>query len=186
MRAKGRSPTSAIAPPASIENHAGGQSPSQISIKLLGCQQSRWPSFCETRSPPGFLRDAPPNGRASHCPDNTPVCASRFGSLLLWLRSGSKATLAALCIVPADAGLCPPDKRSDFLPADRGTHLVATGPAGWFRSVHFPTPRSPKNPSPSRPTSRYCLAWCSRRRPPSVAVFSSAALPHDPPPAVAA
>src|SRR5438309_3699528 len=41
MRAKGRSPTSAIAPPASIENHAGGQSPSQISIKLLGCQQSQ-------------------------------------------------------------------------------------------------------------------------------------------------
>src|SRR6266404_7224530 len=40
MRAKGRSPTSAIAPPASIENHASGQSPSQISMKLLGCQQS--------------------------------------------------------------------------------------------------------------------------------------------------
>src|SRR5437879_6519424 len=41
MRAKGRSPTSAIAPPASIENHASGQSPSQISMKLLGCQQSQ-------------------------------------------------------------------------------------------------------------------------------------------------
>src|SRR5438445_3897043 len=45
MRAKGRSPTSAIAPPASIENHAGGQSPSPISIKLLGCQQSQVPSM---------------------------------------------------------------------------------------------------------------------------------------------
>src|SRR6266481_6986116 len=41
MRAKGRSPTSAIAPPASIENHAGGQSPSRILIKLPGCQQSQ-------------------------------------------------------------------------------------------------------------------------------------------------
>src|SRR5208337_5525268 len=40
MRAKGRSPTSAIAPPASIENHATGPSPSRISMKLLGCQQS--------------------------------------------------------------------------------------------------------------------------------------------------
>src|SRR6266850_2357821 len=40
MRAKGRSPTSAIAPPASIENHAAGQSSSRISMKLLGCQQS--------------------------------------------------------------------------------------------------------------------------------------------------
>src|SRR5208283_5725428 len=41
MRAKGRSPTSAIAPPASIENHATGPSPSRISMKLLGCQQSQ-------------------------------------------------------------------------------------------------------------------------------------------------
>src|SRR2546427_1450215 len=41
MQAKGRSPTSAIAPPASIENHAAGQSPSRISMKLLGCQQSQ-------------------------------------------------------------------------------------------------------------------------------------------------
>src|SRR6266403_4176529 len=40
MQAKGRSPTSAIAPPASIENHAAGQSSSRISMKLLGCQQS--------------------------------------------------------------------------------------------------------------------------------------------------
>src|SRR5258708_5288944 len=39
--AKGRSPTSAIAPPASIENHGGGQSPSRISLKLPGCQQSQ-------------------------------------------------------------------------------------------------------------------------------------------------
>src|SRR5438552_18990972 len=58
MRAKGRSPTSAIAPPASIENHAGGQSPSQISIKLLGCQQSQIASslvrLCGPRSPEQF------------------------------------------------------------------------------------------------------------------------------------
>jgi hypothetical protein len=41
MRAKGKSPTSAIAPPAFIENHAVGQSPSRISMKLRGCQQSQ-------------------------------------------------------------------------------------------------------------------------------------------------
>src|SRR5882724_5450995 len=41
MRAKGKSPTSAIAPPASIENHGGGQSSSRISPKLRGCQQSQ-------------------------------------------------------------------------------------------------------------------------------------------------
>src|SRR5438445_246107 len=40
-QANGRSPTSAIAPPAYIENHAAGQSPSRISMKLLGCQQSQ-------------------------------------------------------------------------------------------------------------------------------------------------
>src|SRR5438132_125188 len=54
MRAKGRSPTSAIAPPASIENHAGGQSPSQISIKLLGCQQSHVLLILESFGKPEF------------------------------------------------------------------------------------------------------------------------------------
>src|SRR6266705_1379821 len=32
----------------------------------------------------------------------------------------------------------------------------------------------------ARPSSRYSLAWCSRDRPPSVAVFYSAAVPGDP------
>jgi hypothetical protein len=41
MRAKGKSPTSAIAPPASIENHGGAKLPSRISMKLRGCQQSQ-------------------------------------------------------------------------------------------------------------------------------------------------
>src|SRR6516162_6413132 len=41
MRAKGRSPTAAIAAPASIENHATSLLPSRISMKLLGCQQSQ-------------------------------------------------------------------------------------------------------------------------------------------------
>src|ERR1700721_2974709 len=41
MRAKGRSPTSAMAPPASIENHEAGQSRSQISMKLPGSEQSQ-------------------------------------------------------------------------------------------------------------------------------------------------
>src|SRR5713226_345423 len=144
----------------------------------------RWPSSCETRSPPGFLRDAPPSGRASHCLDNTPACEGSLGNLLLWLRSGSKPTLAAACIAPAGAGLCPPGKHSNSLPADTGMRSVAAGPAGWFHSAHFPISCSPENRSPSRPTSRYCLAWCSRHRPPVVAVFSSAALPRDPPPAV--
>src|SRR6266436_7444780 len=49
MRAKGRSPTSAIAPPASIENHASDQSPSRISTKLLGCQQSQMASSRSNR-----------------------------------------------------------------------------------------------------------------------------------------
>src|SRR5258708_7298345 len=41
MRVNGSTPTSAIGPPASAENQAGGQSPSETSIKLRGCQQSK-------------------------------------------------------------------------------------------------------------------------------------------------
>jgi hypothetical protein len=49
MRAKGRSPTSAIAPPASIENHTGSLGPFRNSMKLRGCQQSQITSSNELK-----------------------------------------------------------------------------------------------------------------------------------------
>src|SRR5260370_485647 len=154
--------------------HDGG-----IALVLL-----RWPFSCETRSPPGFLRGALPNGRVSYCLDNTPACECSFGNPPPWLRSGSKPTLALACSAPVDAELCPPGKYSNSLPADRGRRSVAAGPAGWFHSAHFPISCFPENRSLARPTSRCCPVWCIRHRPPSVAVFSSAAVPRDPPPAV--
>src|SRR5260370_7778262 len=48
----------------------------------------RWPSSCETPSPPGFLRVALRNGRSSCCPDNTPVYEGRFGNPQTGLRRG--------------------------------------------------------------------------------------------------
>src|SRR5882724_1438002 len=80
MRAKGKSPTSAIAPPASIENHGGGQSSSRISPKLRGCQQSqitssRAPNKIEEFSREQILRaqrtKALPPHQATRSPDPT-------------------------------------------------------------------------------------------------------------------
>src|ERR1700719_52981 len=51
------------------------------------------------------------------------------------------------------------------------------------RWASLSVPGSPENRFPVWPSSRCCLAWCSRHRPPSVAAFSSAALRYGRPPA---
>src|SRR6266853_3274117 len=137
-----------------------------------------WPSSCGTRSPLGFLRAAPPNGRAFCCLDNTPVCERRFGNPQTGLRRRGKSSRLPPCVVSVYAGLCPRGKHSDSSPADRGMRSVEAGSVGWLRVAH--TAWSPENRSLAWPSSRYSLAWCSRDRPPSVAVFYSAAVPGDP------
>src|SRR6516162_7082538 len=138
----------------------------------------RWPSSCGTRSPVGFLRAAPRNGRAVCCLDNTPVYECRFGNPQTALHRRGKSSRAPLCVVSAYAEVCPPGKHSDPSPADREIHSVVTGSVGWLLVVHAAC--SPENRSVARPFSRYSLAWYSRDRPPSVAVFYSAAVPSDP------
>jgi hypothetical protein len=135
-------------------------------------------SSCGTRLPPGFLRAAPPNGRAFCCLDNTPVCECMFGNPQTGLRRCGKSSRALSCVVAAESGFCPPDKYSDLSPADRGTRSAKAGSAGWLRAAQTAWP--PENRSLVSPSSRYSSAWCSRDRPPSVAVFYSAAVPGDP------
>src|SRR6267378_3331327 len=126
----------------------------------------------------GLLLAAPPNGRAFCCLDNTPVCERRFGNPQAGLRRRGKSSRPPPCVVSVYAGLCPRGKHSDSSPADRGMRSVKAGSVGWLRMAH--TAWSPENRSLARPSSRYSLAWCSRDRPPSVAVFYSAAVPGDP------
>src|SRR5229473_538159 len=144
----------------------------------------RGPSSCETPSPPGFLPVAPPNGRSSCCPGNTLVCEGSFGNPQTGLRRGGKSSLLPPCVVPAEAGLCPPGKHSGSSPADTGMRSVETGSADWRHAAHLRVACSPENRSLAWPSSRYSLAWCSRYRPPSVAAFSPVAILPDPPLAV--
>src|SRR5271167_1479852 len=86
----------------------------------------RWPSSCETPSPPGFLPIALRNGRSSCCPDNTPVCEDSFDNPHTGLRTGGKSSLLPPCVVPAEAGLCLLGKHSGSSPADREMHSAET------------------------------------------------------------
>src|SRR5215469_7626198 len=143
-----------------------------------------WPFSCGMRLPTGFLRAAPLNGRDFCFLGNILVCEYRSGNPRTALRRRGKSSRVPLCAVSADAESCPPDKHSDPSPADRGMHSGATGSVSWLHVVH--TACSPENRSVARPFSRYSLAWCSRDRPPSVAVFYSAVVLGDPLPAITA
>src|SRR5215469_2528408 len=112
-----------------------------------------WPFSCGMRLPTGFLRAAPLNGRDFCFLGNILVCEYRSGNPRTALRRRGKSSRVPLCAVSADAEFCPPDKHSD---------------------------PSPENRSVARPFSRYSLAWCSRDRPPSVAVFYSSVVLGDP------
>src|SRR2546421_522556 len=138
----------------------------------------QWPFSCGTRSPPGFLQAAPLNDRVFCCLDNTPVWEYRFGHPQTALPRCGKSSRPPPCVVSADAEFYPPGKHSDPSLADRGMRSVVTGSVDWLRVAH--TAWSPENRSLAWPFSRYSLAWCSRDRPPSVAVFYSAAVPGDP------
>src|SRR5208282_2580192 len=144
----------------------------------------RGPSSCETPSLPGFLPVALPNGRSSCCPGNTPVCVGSFDNPPTGLRKCGRSSLLPPCVVPAEAGLCPPDKHSGSSPADREMRSVETGSAGWLRAAHLRVAWSPENRPLVRPSSRYSLASCNRCRPPSVEAFSVVAVPRGPPLAI--
>src|SRR5579863_4699652 len=140
----------------------------------------RWPSSCETPSPLDSLPVALPNGRASCCPGNTLVCEGSFDNPPTELRKCGKSSLVLPCDVPAEAGLCPPDKYIGLSRADREMRSVGNGSSGWHHEAYLHVAWPPENRPLVRPSSRCSLAWCIRCRPPPVEVSSAAAVPRGP------
>src|SRR6266849_804414 len=125
----------------------------------------RWTSSFERPARPHFLRREPPSGLASDSPGNTVASARSFGSPATPLRSGAA---------------CPPDKQSNPVHGRKQTRSAEAvlGQAGHASSL---PPCSPENLFPVWPSLQSSLAWCSPCQRPSVAAFSSAWLPGDPP-----
>src|SRR6266852_6802085 len=144
----------------------------------------RWPSFPGTQRPSQFLPGELPNGRAFDSPDNTLACEHNSDSLSSSLRNDRKSDLAQPVTVLHSAAICLPGTDTDPARRHNETHWAAVDAEPSPRWVSLPVPCSPENRSPTRPSSRCCLVWCSRHRPPSVAVFSSAAVPRVPPLAI--
>src|ERR1019366_7238222 len=143
-----------------------------------------WPSFPGTQRPPLFLPGELPNGHASDSPDNTLACQPNSRSLSCSLDSDGKSHLAQPAAALHSAETCLPGTDIDPARRHRETHWVAIDAEPSLRWASAPAPCSPENRSPAQPSSRYCLAWCSCHRPPSVAAFSSIAVPRVLPPAI--
>src|SRR6266849_1353979 len=151
-------------------SHDGG-----TSLALL-----RWTSSFERPARPHFLLREPPSGLASDSPGNTVASARCFGSPATPLRSGNTYSLSFSCGALHSRAACPPDKQSNPVHGRKQTRSAEAvlGQAGHASSL---PPCSPENLFPVWPSLQSSLAWCSPCQRPSVAAFSSAWLPGDPP-----
>src|ERR1019366_7791652 len=146
----------------------------------------RWPSFPGTQGPSRFLPGELPNDHASDSSDNTPVCERNSHTISSSPHSDRKSLLAQPVTALRSAAICLRDTDTDPARHHTKTHWAAVDAELLSRWAFPHAPCFPENRSLARPSSRCCLAWYSRHRPPSVAAFSPAALRCDPLPATTA